>query len=90
MDDLKPLRRELSSNKRVEIRSGEFGSIVTSEKISVPRGKAVIVSLRKKFADQGLTMGAGEFAKWPFTGHLTIRLSNRGGNLAEINEGEAL
>lgn len=34
-------------------------------------------------------MGAGEFAKWPFTGQLTIRLSNRSGHLAEINEGEA-
>lgn len=81
------MRRELSSSKRVEIRHGSFGTVVIKEKISVPMGKTVVIGIRKKFGDMGLTLGA-PFAEEGFTGHLVLQLTNRSGKMVEINEGE--
>ncbi len=78
---------ELCSAKRVEIKPGSFGTLMIKEKIRVPKGKVVLFSIRKKFGDQGLSLGAS-FAKYPFEGHLELQLSNRATTLAEINADE--
>lgn len=87
LTELKRTRRELSSSKRVEIKPGSFGTVVIKEKIKVPKGKAVIISIRKKFGDVGLSLGAS-FAEEDYEGNLTLQLSNRSTVLAEINAGE--
>lgn len=90
MSNIKPLNpvpHELCSASRVEIKPGSFGTVYIKEKIRVPEGKAVIISIRKKFGDQGLSLGAS-FAKFPYEGNLKLQLSNRSTQLAEINEGE--
>lgn len=87
MKTLKPVKRELTSSKRVEIKPGSFGTVEIKEKIKVPAGKAVVISIRKKFGDMGLSLGAG-FAEEGYTGNLTLQLSNRSTVLAEINAGE--
>jgi deoxycytidine triphosphate deaminase len=82
-----PVKRELSASKRVEIEPGSFGTIDIKEKISVPKGKTVIISVRKKFGDMGLSLGAS-FAEEGYCGYLKLQLSNRSTKLAEINKDE--
>lgn len=82
-------RPELKIKSRKNIEPGSFGIIETTTVVEVPAGCVGIVAIRRRYGDQGIFL-TNPFLWGPWKGTPELAASNKGANLVEFIDGEAI
>lgn len=79
--------KDITSSKRIEIKPGAVGSIISKEVHDLTHSGGGVMGIRKSLGRKGIIMGANLVPK-DYIGNLELQLYNAGVNTVEILEGE--
>ena len=78
----------LNKGERIEIPSGQFGFLLTEERVQVPDKAIAFISIRAKYKFRGLVNVSGFHVDPLYTGQLIFSVFNAGPRTVHLSRGE--